>query len=361
MWDQKQGNQMRISIIEHPTLNVERKSSLRCSMLGCSMLDAGCWMFVLILLIAGTANAAYDPTAHKTDFTTFETIWHDATRNRDVPAKIYYPTTAPSKLPVIIFSHGLGGSRTGYSYLGKFWASHGYVSVHLTHVGSDTDALMAGGVDNIKKNMQIIATTPMNAVDRCKDVSFAIDELTSANESDDKFPLKGKLDLKHIGMAGHSFGGNTTMLISGEMTRSGHSFADDRITCAIAMSPPVATPQDAWDKVYANVKIPLFVMTGTLDDSPVGETKAADRRVPYDHVKDIPAYLITYDGGDHMIFSGRRIAGGDRPKDERFHELICMGSEAFWDAYLRDDAAAKSWLKNEYGNAVGADGVFEQK
>jgi hypothetical protein len=136
MWDQKQGNQMRISIIEHPTLNVERKSSLRCSMLGCSMLDAGCWMFVLILLIAGTANAAYDPTAHKTDFTTFETIWHDATRNRDVPAKIYYPTTAPSKLPVIIFSHGLGGSRTGYSYLGKFWASHGYVSVHLTHVGS---------------------------------------------------------------------------------------------------------------------------------------------------------------------------------------------------------------------------------
>jgi dienelactone hydrolase len=356
MWARKEGNQMRTSNIEHPTLNIERKSSLRCS-----MLDVQCSMFVLILLIAGTANATYDPTTSKTDFTTFETSWHDATRNRDVPVKIYYPTTAPSKLPVIIFSHGLGGSREGYSYLGKYWASHGYVSVHLTHHGSDTESLMAGGIADMKKNMQAQATDPMNAVNRCKDVSFVIDQLTAADSDDDKFPLKGKLDLKHIGMAGHSFGGNTTMLTSGEMTRSGKNFADDRITCAIAMSPPVATPKERWDEVYADVKIPLFVMTGTLDDSPVGETKAADRRVPYDHVKNIPAYLITFDGGDHMIFSGRRIAGGDRPKDETFHELICTGTVAFWDAYLRGDDAAKSWLKDDYGKSVGADGVFEQK
>src|ERR1700685_27170 len=94
--------------------------------------------FLTIALLATSirADTAYNPDANKLDITTFETTWHDADRNRDVPVKIYYPTTAPAaagKLPIIIFSHGLGGSREGYSYLGKYWASHGYISVHLTH------------------------------------------------------------------------------------------------------------------------------------------------------------------------------------------------------------------------------------
>ena len=38
-------------------------------------------------------------------------------------------------------SHGLGGSHEGYAYLGRHLASHGYVVVHVTHLGSDTDAL----------------------------------------------------------------------------------------------------------------------------------------------------------------------------------------------------------------------------
>src|SRR5215510_6060681 len=65
------------------------------------------------------------------------TNWHDARRDRDVPAKIYSPNTGDGPFPVIIFSHGLGGSREGYEYLGRHWASHGYVSVHLQHIGSD--------------------------------------------------------------------------------------------------------------------------------------------------------------------------------------------------------------------------------
>src|SRR5581483_4684895 len=63
--------------------------------------------------------------------------WVDAKRHRDVPVKIYYPKTGDGPFPVIVFSHGLGGSREGYEYLGNYWASHGYVSVHLQHLGSD--------------------------------------------------------------------------------------------------------------------------------------------------------------------------------------------------------------------------------
>src|ERR1700744_4715141 len=63
--------------------------------------------------------------------------WFDARRQRAVPVKIYYPRTGAGPFPVIIFSHGLGGSREGYEYLGQYWAAHGYVSVHVQHPGSD--------------------------------------------------------------------------------------------------------------------------------------------------------------------------------------------------------------------------------
>jgi predicted dienelactone hydrolase len=231
--------------------------------------------------------------------------------------------------------------------------------VHLTHPGSDTEALFANGLMNLKKTEIDIVSNPLNAVDRCGDVSFAIDQLTDA-DTDDKSPLKGRLDLKHIGLGGHSFGGNTTMLVAGEQSISGNSYADKRITCAIAMSPPVAVPKPRWDQVYATVKIPLFEMTGTLDDSPVGETKAADRRVPFDHVKNIPAYLLTLTGGDHMVFSGQRLTGL-KPTDDHFHQLIQQGTQAFWDAYLRGDDSAKKWLKEGYAKVVDKDGVFEQR
>jgi predicted dienelactone hydrolase len=148
------------------------------------------------------------------------------------------------------------------------------------------------------------------------------------------------------------------MLTAGELSRSGHSFVDPRIKCAIAMSPPVAVQPKAYAATYADINIPLFVMTGTKDDSPVGETKAIQRRVPFDHVKLAPAYLLTLTGGDHMVFSGRR----QQPSDEKFENLVCQGSVAFWDAYLKKDDSAKAWLSDgAYAKALGDLGKFEKK
>src|SRR6266487_2307473 len=52
-----------------------------------------------------------------TDFVRVD--WHDAARNRDVPAKIYFPAASAGPFAVIIFSHGLGGTREGYEYLAR--------------------------------------------------------------------------------------------------------------------------------------------------------------------------------------------------------------------------------------------------
>lgn len=48
----------------------------------------------------------------------------DAERERTVPVKVYLPETE-KPLPVILFSHGLGGSRKASPYLGNHWAEAG--------------------------------------------------------------------------------------------------------------------------------------------------------------------------------------------------------------------------------------------
>ena len=94
---------------------------------------------------------------------------------------------------------------------------------------------------------------------------------------------------------------------------------------------------------------------------PIGETKAEDRRLPFDHIQGADQFLVTFKDGDHMIFSGRgRLVGGE--KDANFQSDIRMVSTAFLDAYLKDDAKAKKWLTgDDCGAALGSDAVFEKK
>src|SRR4051812_48908102 len=288
--------------------------------------------------------------------------WLDSKRNRKVPVKVYYPQSA-GKAPVIVFSHGLGGSREGYEYLGRYYASHGYVSVHLQHLGSDNAVWENAPLDEVMANMRKAAAKIENAVNRPLDASFAIDQLEKLNREES--PLKGRLDLDRIGMAGHSFGAYTTLAIAGEkMTAAGRgesSLRDPRIKAAIPMSAPVPLKQTRIESAFADIRIPCLHMTGTLDTSPIGETRAEDRRLPFDHSNGSDQYLLTFKDGDHMIFSGRgRGRGG--AQDALFQRYICVGSTAFWDAYLKGDAGAKTWLAQDgFKSALGEHGRFEVK
>src|SRR5213592_3089863 len=66
------------------------------------------------------------------------TLLHDAQRNKDLDISIQYPTRS-GPFPVIIFSHGYGGSNRGYESLLANWTSHGYVVIRPSH--ADTGAL----------------------------------------------------------------------------------------------------------------------------------------------------------------------------------------------------------------------------
>ena len=64
-----------------------------------------------------------------------------------------------------------------------------------------------------------------------------------------------------------------------------------------------------------------------------------------------------------MIFSGRPGLAEDRKKqDAVFQEIICAGSTAYWDAWLRNDAAAHAWLRDGgFAQRLGGHGTFETK
>jgi predicted dienelactone hydrolase len=91
------------------------------------------------LALGGTVRAQdYDPLVVNPSFhpSHVDLTLHDAARHRDIPLRVYLPGQS-RPAPLILFSHGLGGSRAGSKFLGEHWAARGYVAVFLQHPGSD--------------------------------------------------------------------------------------------------------------------------------------------------------------------------------------------------------------------------------
>jgi predicted dienelactone hydrolase len=87
---------------------------------------------------AGTAQASADAAAlvlvDPSLFTTQTFQWKDVARGRSVPARLYLPAgtkLGEGAVPLVVFSHGMGGSMDGYSYLGRYFAAHGFASLHV--------------------------------------------------------------------------------------------------------------------------------------------------------------------------------------------------------------------------------------
>src|SRR5690242_9998453 len=86
----------------------------------------------LVLTWAVSANAQdYDPlrVPDASKIETIDLVVHDSTRKREIPLRVYHAAKVEGQAaaPVVLFSHGLGGTRNGSAYLGNHWAKRGYV------------------------------------------------------------------------------------------------------------------------------------------------------------------------------------------------------------------------------------------
>lgn len=316
---------------------------------------------LLVLLASATLAPAQSRPA---DLTVTRETWTDASRDRALPVKIYLPAPSDAKSPVIFLSHGLGGTRESITYAGEAWARAGYLVIGLQHPGSDDSVWRDKPPAEVLQSLQE-AISPLNYVLRCEDVSFAIDHLVELAKTDARF--KEKLDLDHIGLAGHSFGAQTVQGIVGQAFPVGRSLRDPRVKAAIAFSPGLKKDADA-GRAFAGVNVPIFHFTGTRDQAPlVRDLEPAERRIPYDHISHNDQYLLIFKDGDHAVFNGvpqrRRLQQENPIPVERYqawHKLIIDASTLFWNAYLHEDANAQRALRS-FADTLGDAGTFEHK
>lgn len=291
----------------------------------------------------------------------------DAGRNREVPYRVYFPESMQGRYPAVIFSHGLGGSRYAAAYLGKYLAGNGYIALHIQHPGSDVSVWRNAGSsrEDRVRAMEASLRNPRNAINRFQDIPFVLNQLGELNVSDPVF--RGHMDMDRIGMAGHSYGGRSTMFAAGErIGLQSRSFKDPRIRAGVILSPNLPRRNVDLHKTYEDIDIPLFHVTGTRDSSPLRSARGsepAQRTRPYQHINNnIPQYLLVLDQADHMTFSGRRMNTPEQKADDRRHlSAVQRGVQAFYDAYLKGDRKALQWLRTEFIKTLSKADRFEWK
>lgn len=266
---------------------------------------------------------------------------HDTARNRDIPIRVYFPKEKTPE-PIILFSHGLGGSREGYAYLGRHWAARGYFAVFLQHPGSDASVWQGQPPGRRMRAMQE-AAGPENFLLRVKDVPAVLDQLERWNATEGH-ALAGRVDMRRVGMSGHSFGAMTTQAVSGQTTAGNRaSFTDGRIKAALALSPSGPSRGGDPGPAFRDVKIPWLLMTGTKDVARMG-ADLASRLSVYPALPAGGTYELVLDGAEHSAFTDRARPGEADGRNPNHHRAILALSTAFWDAYLREHAPARTWL-----------------
>jgi predicted dienelactone hydrolase len=303
------------------------------------------WVLGFVAAAGGAFGDDYDPLKVPSVEIVSKTFdVKDARRDRTLPIRVYLPVS-DKPVPVILFSHGLGGSRDNNPYLGNHWAKRGYAVVFVQHPGSDESVWKdTPGLEKMTALKQ--AASIENYLARAKDVPVIIDTLARWNK-EQGHAVAGRLDLEHLGMSGHSFGAQTTQALAGQADRPRLSLVESRIDAAVMMSP---SPPRIGDpaKAFGNIKIPCLLMTGTRDDSPIGDTTPEDRLRVFPHLQQAPAWQVVFDQATHMDF-GQRLKAGDT---SRYHGAILALTTAFWDAELKADPSAKAWLNGEGARSV---------
>lgn len=269
----------------------------------------------------------------------------DEARQRDLPVRVYLPA-AKAAAPVVIFSHGLGGARTNNPYLGEHWAARGYVVVFVQHPGSDENVWKSVDRAQRMSAMRQAAGLP-NFLLRVKDVPVVLDALERWNREPGHV-LAGRMDLKHVGMSGHSFGAVTTQAVSGEVfPLCGAGFTDPRIQAAVMFSPSPPSRRSDTPVAFGSVKIPWLLMTGTKDNAPIGNADAKSRLLVYPALPPGHKYEAVLHDAEHSAFGSGPLPGDVEPRNPNHHRVILALTTAFWDAYLKHDEAAQRWLDGE--------------
>jgi len=228
------------------------------------------------------------------------------------------PDAAPApgpRRPLVLLSHGFGGTASDLAWLGAGLAAHGFIAVAVNHPGNN------GSEDYTVDGYALMWL-------RAVDLSAIIDAMRADGTFGDQ------IDPARIGAAGHSLGGYTVIAIAGGITDpartqafcrspaadalctaqqgvsdlrekslvrlssdpdyrrryslAGNSYRDQRIRAVFAMAPgpgPAFTPES-----LGAISIPVAIVTGSADEvtPPASGAEALGRAIPHAALKEFP-------------------------------------------------------------------------
>lgn len=302
-----------------------------------------------------------------------EYMLHDATRDKDIPLRIYTPVTG-GPYPLVVFSHGAGDSSATSPLLLRHWASHGYVVIAPTHLFGPRPLIERSILRLGEELMRPHKLGPQAWRERTGDL---VSVINYAEPLMRVVPLlRDKIDPTRIGIAGHSFGGYTVMLLGGATlieaeTGEVHCFSDPRPRCVAIISGPgrddMGLTRGSWDEFTK----PLLVMAGSRDPGylPAGTMWRAE---PYHFAPPGDKYLLYLRGAHHLSYVGPVIDIPSRDPAQRgtvanwiraaarsvarvlpaidqtgLFDYSRIASVAFLDAYVKDESGAKVFLQSK--------------
>ncbi len=288
--------------------------------------------------------------------------WFDAARQREMPVTVRWPDASVKQvvpIPVVLFSHGLGGTREGGAVWGQAWAAAGFVVLHLQHAGSDLAAVR--DVTNTFADKQALrrAATPAQLLARLRDVSFALDEIGRRHAA--RQERWAAVRPTQVGMSGHSFGAHTTLGMAGQRYPGFAGVTEPRLASFIAFSPSLPAAGDA-RQAFELVTRPMLCITGTRESAVAGVGATPERRMAV--FAALPAgnkaQLVLQDA-DHMSFAGQTGRAVEivpreavtRNLQAAQHALVAAITTDWWRATLLGDTSARQRLAAPAGLGQG--------
>lgn len=292
----------------------------------------------------------------------------------------YQPQPLLEKTPVVVQSHGLGASPQDFADYAEHLASHGYFVVAPYHQGSDTNHLklmLQGDIDEV---------VPFSEFgDRPATITAVLNKLDELNGSQ----FDGKLDLKNVGIMGHSFGAYTALVLAGaeiqfdhlELACDGNN--DDPNLSLLLQCQALGLPRElghlqdsrvgsifVWDfvgsaifgeKGLAAVHVPVMAIAGSHD---ITTPFAIEQIRLFRWLRTAIAYLVMMEGKPHVQNLGKLAAAVGlkvavnppspaTPTQTIFAKNIQAFSLAFFAAHLQHQPEFLPYLTANYGKYLG--------
>ncbi|MFK7829366.1 MAG: alpha/beta hydrolase family protein [Congregibacter sp.] len=215
----------------------------------------------------------------------------DAPQGREVPVLASYPQSACDPCRLVVFSHGAFAAPERYRRLSDVWARAGFVVVAPMHVDSELNAS--------RDEYDRAATM------RTRFEDFAL--LATGPQLRTVLAERGVTLMEKIIATGHSYGALIAQVAGGASVGGGAIIpesllqARERVLGVVALSPPGPFPGGVNKENWAQINLPMLVVTGTRDVLPGFVDDWQLHLVSFEAASLAPAYALVFDDADHYF------------------------------------------------------------